>query len=211
MDPKKIIGLIAGTTKNKLPRPIVLNGPSGCGKSTLTNQLMKRFPDLFAFSISHTTRSPRKGEVNGVDYHFISKEQFKQDIEDNKFVEYAEVHGNFYGTSIQSIKDVREKGQIPILDINLDGGQSVVKAKLNPILIFVNAPSWEILERRLTNRGTETKEQIKRRLETAKEEIEWVKNNPKFHHLHLINNLLEDAVDELQETVQSEIDLVTKN
>lgn len=156
------------------PRPVVFCGPSGVGKGTLIDLLQKRFPSKqFGFSVSHTTRQPREGEKNGVHYNFTTVDQIKKDIKDGKFIEYAEVHGNYYGTSVQAVESVRSKGQICILDIDVQGVRNVKKSSLKPIYVFIAPPSVEELERRLRGRGTEKEEDIKRRLANASEELDY--------------------------------------
>ncbi|KAJ3451758.1 guanylate kinase-related [Anaeramoeba flamelloides] len=194
-----------------VPRPLVLNGPSGCGKSTLVKLLMKEHPNRFAFSVSHTTRKPRKGEQDGVHYHYTSKEQFEQDLIDEKFIETAQVHGNYYGTSIKSIQDVQKKMLIPILDLNIDGAVSIKKIDyLNPHLVFITAPSLQELERRLRGRGTETEQQIQVRLKTAEKELDWVKTHPDFYHQIIINDNLQLAFNELFGVVKDDLFLLNK-
>lgn len=155
-------------------RPVVFCGPSGVGKGTLIEMLQKRFPnDQFGFSVSHTTRQPREGEKDGVHYNFTTVDQIKKDIEAGKFIEYAEVHGKYYGTSVAAVEDVQKAGKICILDIDVQGVQKVKKSSLNPIYIFISPPSREELEKRLRGRGTETEEQIKVRLANASKELDY--------------------------------------
>jgi hypothetical protein len=101
-------------------RPIVISGPSGAGKSTLLKRLFAEYPDRFGFSISHTTRGPRAGEENGREYHFVSREDFQKLVEQNGFIEHAQFGSNLYGTSVQAVKDVRERGRVCILDIEME-------------------------------------------------------------------------------------------
>ena len=112
-------------------RPIVISGPSGTGKSTLLKKLFAEYPDKFGFSVSNTTRKPRPGEVNGKDYNFSTVEEFKQLIDENKFIEWAQFSGNYYGTTIKAVKDVAEQGRICLLDIDMQGVKSVKKTDLN--------------------------------------------------------------------------------
>eukprot|EP00543_Licmophora_paradoxa_P014004 CAMPEP_0202457794 /NCGR_PEP_ID=MMETSP1360-20130828/14709_1 /ASSEMBLY_ACC=CAM_ASM_000848 /TAXON_ID=515479 /ORGANISM="Licmophora paradoxa, Strain CCMP2313" /LENGTH=386 /DNA_ID=CAMNT_0049077959 /DNA_START=18 /DNA_END=1178 /DNA_ORIENTATION=+ len=156
------------------PRPVVFCGPSGVGKGTLINLLLKRFPnEQFGFSVSHTTRNPRQGEVNGVHYNFTSAEQMKKDIAAGKFIEHAEVHGNYYGTSIAAVESVQSKGKVCVLDIDVQGVKNVKKSQLNPIYLFIAPPSVESLEVRLRGRGTEKEEDIKKRMANAIKELEY--------------------------------------
>jgi len=139
---------------------IVFSGPSGAGKSTLVKRLMGEFRDCFAFSISHTTRSPRPGETPGKDYYYVSREEMLKAIANNEFVEHAEFSGNMYGTSKKAIADVSSSGRICILDIDMQGVKSVKKTDLKPRYIFVQPPSLKTLEDRLRGRGTETDESL---------------------------------------------------
>jgi guanylate kinase len=160
-------------------RPVVFCGPSGVGKGTLIEMLMRRFPDgQFGFSVSHTTREPREGETNGVQYNFTTKEAIKNEIAEGKFIEYAEVHGKYYGTSVAAVESVRKQGKICILDIDVQGVQKVKESSLQPLYLFISPPSMESLEKRLRGRGTETEDQMKMRLGNAAKELEYgyVKN-----------------------------------
>lgn len=157
----------------KLLRSLLICGPSGVGKGTLIKLLIKEYPNKFGFSISSTTRKPRVGEKDGVDYHFLTIEKFKQDIEQEKFIEYATVHGNFYGTSFESVKKIQEIGKHVIFDIDIQGAKSIQKSKIEVLPIFIMPPTFQELENRLRNRKTETEETLKTRLENAKKEIEF--------------------------------------
>ena len=154
--------------------PVVFSGPSGVGKGTLIELLTKRFPDnQFGFSVSHTTRSPRDGEVDGVHYNFTDVDTIKQEIEEGKFVEYANVHGNYYGTSVAAVERVRSEGKICILDIDVQGVRNVKKSTLDAIYLFIAPPSMEVLEQRLRGRGTETEEAVLKRLKNAQDELDY--------------------------------------
>jgi len=136
--------------------PIVVCGPSGVGKGTLIGLLMKSYPSGFGFCVSHTTRAPRPGETDGVHYHFSTRDAMQQGIEDGKFVEYADVHGNLYGTSFDAVQAIRDAGRICVLDIDVQGCESVKKSKLAPRYLFVKPPDMEALEDRLRDRATES-------------------------------------------------------
>lgn len=156
------------------PRPVVFCGPSGVGKGTIIELLTKKFPkDQFGFSVSHTTRKPREGEENGVHYNFTTVEEIKKEIDDGKFIEYAEVHGNYYGTSVQAVESVKSQGKICILDIDVQGVRNVKKSSLDPRYVFIAPPSMDILESRLRSRGTEKEEDIVKRLGNAAAELEY--------------------------------------
>lgn len=169
----------------------VISAPSGSGKTTLCNKLIKALPDL-KMSISHTTRKPRAGEIEGVDYFFVDKETFEKMISNNEFIEWAEVYGNFYGTSKSVLQQLMEKGYDILLDIDTEGAKNMKKLYPESILIFILPPSLEELERRLLNRN-EDKDIIKKRLSKANEEI----SNYKFYDYVVINDNLEKAFNEL--------------
>uniref|UniRef100_A0A7S1GQ70 guanylate kinase n=1 Tax=Cyclophora tenuis TaxID=216820 RepID=A0A7S1GQ70_CYCTE len=171
-------------------RPVVFCGPSGVGKGTLIEMLMERFPkDQFGFSVSHTTRGPREGEVDGVHYNFTTVEDIKKEIAKGKFIEYAEVHGRYYGTSFAAVETVQSSGKVCILDIDVQGVQNVKKSKLKPHYIFVAPPSMKELERRLRGRGTEKEADIKRRLGNAAKEMEYGNAKGNFDLLLVNDNL----------------------
>jgi len=151
---------------------LVLSGPSGAGKSSLIKQISNDIGDYY-FSISTTTRAPREGEVEGVDYYFVSTEEFKQDIEEDNFLEYALVHGNYYGTSLKPVKSALSEGKLVIFDIDVQGN-TAVKDRLGDITtsVFITPPSLSELERRLVSRSTDTQEVIDTRIKMAKREIQ---------------------------------------
>ena len=149
------------------PCPLVFAGPSGVGKGTLIKMLLDKYPNIFGFSVSHTTRPPRPGEENGVHYNFVSFAEMKSGIGRNEFVEYANVHTSMYGTSKAAILKIREQNKICILDIDMQGVQSVKKSKIDSKYVFIAPPSMEALEARLRGRGTETEDKIEIRLQNA--------------------------------------------
>jgi len=156
-------------------RPLVVVGPSGVGKGTLIAALMERFPERFGFSVSHTTRAPRPGEVNGKHYHFTDVESMKADIAADKFLEHAQVHGNIYGTSSASVGAVHKTGKICILDIDVQGARQVKTiTDFHPYHLGVVPPSFEVMESRLRGRGTETEEKIQLRLKNARAELDYI-------------------------------------
>lgn len=170
-------------------KPIIISGPSGVGKGTLIWKLREEFPSMFGFSVSHTTRAPRSNEHNGVDYHFTERSVMEKDIRVGKFLEYASVHGNLYGTSVEAVEVVADEGKRCILDIDVQGARSVRASSLEAIFIFICPPSFEELEKRLRARGTETEEQIQKRLQNAKAELEQGKSPGLFDHILVNDNL----------------------
>nr|XP_028607465.1 guanylate kinase isoform X1 [Podarcis muralis]XP_028607467.1 guanylate kinase isoform X2 [Podarcis muralis] len=186
------------------PRPVVLSGPSGAGKSTLLKKLLKDYENVFGFSVSHTTRQPRPGEVNGKDYHFVSREEMQKQIDAGGFIENAEFSGNMYGTSKAAIQAVQAQNQICILDIDMQGVKNIKKTDLNPIYISVQAPSIEVLEKRLRDRQTESEDSLQKRLNAARIDMELSKE-PGLFDLIIINNDLEEAYTELKNILAEEI------
>lgn len=154
----------------KFGKLIIISGPSGAGKTTLIRSLMDRIPTL-AFSISATTRPMRKGEMEGVDYFFISTRKFNELIKNNAFIEWAKVHGNLYGTLKENVEKLREERKNVILDIDEQGASQVRKKKIPALLIYILPPSFKELEKRLKARNTELKKDMSTRLEYAKEQI----------------------------------------
>lgn len=178
------------------PKPIVFAGPSGVGKGTIVNILMERLPSLFGFSVSHATRAPRPGEENGVHYNFVTVSEMEAAIANNEFIEYAHVHTNYYGSSYKAVDDVKSQGKICILDIDIQGVQNVKKSSLECEYIFIAPPSIEELEARLRGRGTETEEKIQVRMNNARGELAFGKEEGNFD-LYVVNNDLETAVESI--------------
>ena len=172
---------------------LVISAPSGAGKSTLIARLRKDFPG-FAFSVSSPTRSPREGEVDGRDYHFITKDLFLDRISSGSFAEWAEVHGNYYGTPKQEVQDTLASGRDMILDIDVQGARQVRENMGIGRFVFLFPPSRKALESRLTGRGTDSDEVIARRLENAEEEI---RQSAMFDHW-IVNDDLDRAYEELK-------------
>jgi guanylate kinase len=150
----------------------VLSGPSAVGKSTVVRCLRERLPDLY-FSVSVTTRAPRPGEVDGVDYFFVSPEQFQKLIETDALLEWAEIHGGLHrsGTPREPVRDAARAGRPVLIEVDLAGAKAVKKAMPEVVSVFLAPPSWDELVSRLTGRGTETPEVMARRLETARAEM----------------------------------------
>ncbi len=170
----------------------IISAPSGAGKSTLVRLLLKKEPSM-RLSISHTTRAPRAGEIHGRDYFFSEEATFTQAIENNEFLEWAKVHGNFYGTSKKWITDELKNGNNVLLEIDWQGATQVRAAFPNAISIFIMPPSFAALRERLTTRNTDAPEVIERRLAAAREEVRHVEE---FNYV-IINTNLEEAKKEL--------------
>ncbi len=151
---------------------LVISGPSGCGKSSLVNEVLKKRDDVY-FSISTTTRQIREGEQEGINYHYISKEQFQQDIEDELFLEWAKVHGNYYGTSLKPVQKALEDDKLVLFDIDVQGHQ-ILKSKFRDIMtsLFITTPDALSLKNRLINRSTDNLDTINHRLINSKKEME---------------------------------------
>ncbi|KAF5383650.1 hypothetical protein D9615_003669 [Tricholomella constricta] len=173
-------------------RPLILSGPSGVGKSTLLQRLFAEFPDKFGFSVSHTTRSPRPGEVDGKQYHFVASQTFKDLLQEGAFIEHAEFSSNFYGTSFETVRQVQQLGRRCILDIEAQGVRQIKNTNLNPVYLFISPPSMAALRARLQQRGTETEAAVQKRLATALKEIEYAKV-PNIHDLVIVNDDLDRA------------------
>ncbi|CAD5205581.1 unnamed protein product [Bursaphelenchus okinawaensis] len=187
-------------------RPIVMTGASGTGKSTLLNRAQKEYPDAFAFSVSHTTRQPRDGEVHGVNYYFVDRAEIEKMIENDEFVENVEFGGNRYGTSKMAIENVQKSGKICVLDLDLNGVRSLKDHHMNFKFILVKAPSMEILEQRLRGRGTETEETIQNRLRHAREDNEAAEREPDLFDRVIINSQLDQAYEEFISAIREELD-----
>ncbi|OBA81290.1 guanylate kinase [Mycobacterium sp. 1164966.3] len=151
---------------------VVLSGPSAVGKSTVVKCLRERIPNLH-FSVSATTREPRPGEVDGVDYHFVSPARFQQLIDEGALLEWAEIHGGLHrsGTLAQPVRDATAAGLPVLIEVDLAGARAIKRAMPEALAVFLAPPSWEDLESRLVGRGTETPEVIRRRLDTARTEL----------------------------------------
>ncbi|WP_192720688.1 MULTISPECIES: guanylate kinase [unclassified Mycobacterium] len=161
----------AGTRRSKAP-VLVLSGPSAVGKSSVVRCLRDRLPDLH-FSVSVTTRAPRPGEVDGVDYTFVTADRFQQLIDEGALLEWAEIHGGLHrsGTPAAPVREATEAGRPVLIEVDLAGARAVKQAMPEVITVFLAPPSWEELESRLVGRGTETAEVMARRLATARAEL----------------------------------------
>lgn len=172
---------------------IILSGPSGAGKGTIHNELLKHDSNL-KYSISMTTRKPRPGEVEGVDYFFVTEEEFKKEIEKDSFLEYAEVHGNYYGTLKKVVEKDLDDGYDVILEIDIQGALNIKAKKTDGIFIFIMPPSMRELKNRLVNRGTETKEKLIERFKNAYKEV----NEMSKYNYVVINDELDLAVKKVE-------------
>jgi guanylate kinase len=175
-------------------RVVVLSGPSAVGKSTVVRCLREQLPDL-RFSVSATTRAPRAGEVDGVDYHFVATEEFTELVEQGALLEWAEIHGGLHrsGTLAEPVRDAVASGHPVLIEVDLAGAWAVKKAMPEAVTVFLAPPSWEVLQTRLVGRGTETAEVVRRRLATARAELA---AQGDFDEV-VVNNRLETACAEL--------------
>ena len=183
----------------KTGKTFIISGPSGVGKSTVLRELLRDRDDLY-FSISATTRTPREGEINGVHYHFINVDRFREMIQEDEFLEYAEYVGNFYGTPKRYVDDAMENGRDVILDIERQGAVQVCAKRPETVRIFIAPPSWPELERRLTARGTDTPEKVQKRLLRAQVELQ----NASDYDYFVINDTVERAVREINAIMLAE-------
>lgn len=183
---------------NKKGRLIVYSGPSGVGKGTVIKEAMKKDPSL-VMSISATTRDPRDGEEDKVNYFFITKEQFKDKIEKNEMLEYAEYNGNFYGTPKDFVQKSLDEGKNVVLEIEVQGALQIREKMPEAVLIFLMPPSFEELKERLVGRHTETEEQIKGRLSAAEREI---KEAVKYDFV-VVNDKVEKAAEDIIDCVKA--------
>jgi len=171
---------------------LILSGPSGAGKSTIVSRAGESIGD-YHFSISTTTRSPRPGEVDGVDYHFTDRESFEKEIEEGEFLEYAVVHGNYYGTSLRPVREALSENRLVIFDIDVQGHR-LAREKMGDriVSVFITPPSFEELERRLRDRSQDSDEVIEKRLSNALSEIESIDE----YDFVIVNDDLDRAVEE---------------
>lgn len=178
---------------------IVFSAPSGGGKGTILDELKKQNENL-KVSISATTRAPRDKDVNGVNYHFVTKEKFMEMLENGEILEHAEFCGNYYGTPKGPVMELTEKGYDVVLEIEVQGGAQIKKLMPDCVSIFITPPSLEVLEKRLRNRATEKEEDILKRLATAKGELKEAHN----YDYVVVNDKLEDAVEDVKAIIKAE-------
>ncbi|BCS53596.1 guanylate kinase [Geobacter sp. SVR] len=178
---------------------MIISAPSGAGKTTLCRQLMKRFPAMQE-SISYTTRQPRPGEVDGQDYCFVSRAEFERMVAEDAFAEWAEVHGNLYGTALKTLEEARRNGINLVLDIDCQGALKLKEHFEGGVYIFILPPSMEELRRRLENRSSDAQEVIERRIVRAAAEIK----EARWYDYIIINDRFEQAFEELSAIVLSQ-------
>ncbi len=178
---------------------MLYTGSSGVGKGTILDELKKRDPNI-KVSISNTTRNKRNGEIDGVHYNFVTREQFEKLIKENGYLEYAEYCDNYYGTPKKAVEDMLDEGYTVILEIEVQGGLQIMKKHPDVLSIFILPPSMDVLEKRLRSRGTEDEETIQKRLEQAKNEIAF---KDKYRY-NVVNAELDKAVEQV-------LDIIHKN
>lgn len=178
---------------------VVVSGPSGCGKGTVLGQLLKNDPNVF-YSVSATTRSPREGEVDGVNYYFLSKQEFERKIAENGMLEYANYVGNYYGTPKQAVEEQCAAGHDVLLEIEVQGAIQVREKCPNAVFVFIAPPSMKELERRLVDRRTESEEVICSRLKAAETELQFAS---KYDYI-VVNDTVEQAVSDLRAILRAE-------
>jgi guanylate kinase len=189
---------IGANTKEYPPlgKLIVLTGPSGVGKGTLMNAILQRYPELH-YSVSTTTRSPRPGEVNGKNYHFITRSEFEKLVTQGEFLEWAEFAGNCYGTPREAVLNHIQSGKLVVLEIELEGARQIRHTFPSALSIFILPPSFAELEKRIRGRGQDAEEAISRRLNRAEEEIAAADE----FDLQIINNDFEQALQEIEKAI----------
>ena len=177
----------------------VLSGPSGVGKGTVLDKLMEDYSNI-NYSVSATTRKPREDEVDGLDYFFISKEKFDQMKKEDKFLETAKVHGNYYGTPKGYVDDCLNRGEDIILEIDIQGAKQIKEKFSEAVYIFLLPPNYEELKNRLEKRDSETKESLQTRLKNASEELSEMEN----YDYRIVNDKIQDTVKEVKKVIKKE-------
>lgn len=188
---------------------IVISGPSGAGKGTICKALLEKHENIY-LSVSATTRNPREGEVEGVNYYFLTKEDFKVKVENNGFLEYANVHGNFYGTPKVNVENMLEEGKDVILEIDIQGALQVKENFSEGVFIFILPPSMEELKQRIIKRGSETEESLMTRFKNAYKEINYVSK----YNYAVVNDDLDLAVSKVESIITAEkcrVDRIKEN
>ncbi|KAI8898141.1 P-loop containing nucleoside triphosphate hydrolase protein [Globomyces pollinis-pini] len=196
---------IDGVAK-KSPNFKKVSGPSGSGKSTLLERLFAKFPGKFGFSVSHCTRSPRPGEVDGVNYNFIGRELFEEMSKTGKFIETAEFSGNLYGTSYDAIKKIEDGKKICVLDLEVKGVQAIKRSNIQAKFVFIQPPDLTVLEERLRLRKTETEDSLAKRLASAKESFDFA-DQPGSYDIRIINDDQDDAYSKFEDYIKKTFNL----
>jgi guanylate kinase len=181
---------------------VVISAPSGTGKGTVIQKL--RELRSFSFSVSHTTRAPREGEVDGVNYHYVSREAFQALVDEGKMVETTVYSGNCYGTSFAAIEDVISRGEDVVLEIEVEGGANIRKKYPEAVEIYLLPPSLEELERRLRGRGTEAEEVIRTRLNRAREELALVSEQTGVYDYFVVNGQVDQAAQDIADILHAQ-------
>lgn len=179
---------------------VVVSGPSGVGKSTLVRSLLVEMPKL-RFSVSATTRSPRPGEEDGREYHFLDEATFRRGIAEGRFIEHAEVFGNLYGTPLRELELARAEGKWLLLEIDVHGGLQIRRRYPEALLILVTAPSLDEIRRRLENRGTEPPEVVERRFAEARSELDTARESG-VYNARVVNQTVPEAVNEIRTLIE---------
>jgi len=188
---------------------IVITGPSGAGKGTICKELLNKNDDLY-ISVSATTRNPRNGEIDGVNYYFIDRSEFMKKIEADDFLEYAEVYGNFYGTPKSKVEEMLLSGKNVILEIDIQGALKVKENSKEGIFVFILPPSMEELKQRIIKRGSETTESLMTRFKSAYQEINYVSK----YNYAVVNDQVEEAVKKIEAILTAEkcrVDRIKEN
>jgi guanylate kinase len=186
--------------KNTLGKLFVISGPSGVGKGTIVSEILQRRKDV-VLSISYTSRVPRQNEQHGRDYYFVSRAEFEAMITRKEFLEYAEVHGNYYGTSLKRLNELTMSGKNVLFEVDVQGGLALKKLRPDIVSIFIMAPSHEELKSRIHKRGSETPETLQRRMQTMQSEMK----NAEAYDYQVINDVLPVAVTEVLKIMDTTI------
>lgn len=186
---------------------IVLSGPSGVGKGTVRAAIFSKGEQKFVYSISATTRLPRTGEIDGVDYFFKTREEFEQMIQNKQLLEYAEYVGNYYGTPLEYVENTLAKGKDVFLEIDVQGAIQVRDLMPDGVFIFLTPPDLNELESRIVNRGTDSDEVIAKRMKTAREELELMK----YYDYSVVNDTVDNAVQKIEAIIQTEHLRIVRN
>ena len=186
---------------------IVLSGPSGVGKGTVRAAIFSKGEQKFVYSISATTRLPRTGETDGVDYFFKTREEFEQMIQNKQLLEYAEYVGNYYGTPLEYVENTLATGKDVFLEIDVQGAIQVRELMPDGVFIFLTPPDLNELESRIVNRGTDSDEVIAKRMKTAREELELMK----YYDYSVVNDTVDNAVQKIEAIIQTEHLRIVRN